>query len=287
MPKNMTEVVNRLCVVRAMVKELSPSTWAELEVLCANIPGLIGKSEIWQMGKDKPCWSNIKVASGERIVADLSRSPDFQSSARIASADWEMLRNPALGRSSAAFTLSGLAIRSFIQGLEPGGLKSYVWRLYAIRELAKGLELGGNQKFAKLVDELLEKQSFTGSEIKRWTKAFAKEVGYGWGYITVNHMLTDLGISIKPDVWVRRSTVRLGLIDGVSPVATFEEIDALPESVDFQIIDLVLDAVANIEPLVAVQTQDKNLKKRLALREIDLCLMRWGKLGMINQHFMR
>ena len=274
--------VHKLRAVRAKVREQSASTWAELEVLCANIPATIGKVQIWQMGKDKPCWSNIQVPTGERIVSDLQRSTDFQSSATIASASWLMVRNPQLGRSSSAFTLEGDSVRAFIAGLQPGGLKSYVWRLYAIRELAKGLESNANPKLTALIQELITKQSFTGSEIERWTKNFAKHVGYGWGYITVNHMLTDLGVSIKPDVWVRRSAVRLGLIEGVPSDSAFEHIDALPEKVDFQIINIALDAAGLIEPLVAVQTSDPKLKKRLALREIDLCLMRWGKLGLLN-----
>ncbi|QWD63383.1 hypothetical protein [Polynucleobacter sp. MWH-UH2A] len=279
---DLNAAVQKLCAVRAKVREESPSTWAELEVLCANIPATIGKAQIWQMGKDKPCWSNIKVSAGERIVSDLQLSVDFQSSAAIASASWLMVRNPQLGRSSSAFALEGDSVRAYIAGLQPGGLKSYVWRLYAIRELAKGLENNANPKLTALIQELLTKQSFTGSEIERWTKNFAKQVGYGWGYITVNHMLTDLGVSIKPDVWVRRSAARLGFIEGIPSNSSFEQIDALSEKVDFQIINIALDAATLMEPLVAVQTEDPKLKKRLALREIDLCLMRWGKLGFLN-----
>jgi hypothetical protein len=272
--------VQKLQEVRTKVREQSPSTWVELEVMCANIPATIGKEQIWQMGRDKPCWSNIKVSTGERIVSDIQHSKDFQSSAAIASASWLMVRNPQLGRSSSAFSLEGESVRAFIAALKPGGFKSYVWRLYAIRELAKGLESNANSKLTTLIQELISKQSFTGSEIERWTKNFAKHVGYGWGYITVNHMLTDLGVSIKPDIWVRRSAARLGFIEGIPSDSAFEQIDALSEKVDFEIINIALDAAVLMEPLVAVQTEDPKLKKRLALREIDLCLMLFGKLGM-------
>ena len=283
---DLNAAVQKLRAVRAKVREQSPGTWAELEVLCANIPATIGKAEIWRMGKDKPCWSHIKVPLGERIVSDLLHSADFQSSTLIASDAWQMIRNPQLRMSSDAFALEGASVKAFIAGLQPGGLKSYVWRLYAIRELAKGLESNANPKLMALIQELITKQSFTGSEIERWTKNFAKHVGYGWGYVTVNHMLTDLGVSIKPDVWVRRSAVRLGLIEGVLSDSAFEHIDALPDKVDFQIINIALDAAALIEPLVAVRTSDPKLKKRLALREIDLCLMRWGKLGLLNDELV-
>lgn len=133
-----------------------------------------------------------------------------------------------------------------------------------------------------MIEELISKQAFTGSEIPRWTKSFAKEVGYGWGYITVNHMLTDLGVSIKPDIWVRRSAAKLGMLENVPVDSSFEFIDKLPESVDFQIISIALDVAAMSEPLVALKTSEPKLKKRLALREIDLCLMRWGKLGLYS-----
>lgn len=117
---NLELISKKLLDVRLKVKEHSPESWKELETLCAAIPLTIGTNEIWNAGKDKPCWSNIKVPIGERIASDLSLSPDFSAARLIASAAWEMTRNKAGGKSSTAFSLLGPSANTLYLALTPG-----------------------------------------------------------------------------------------------------------------------------------------------------------------------
>ena len=47
-----------------------------------------------------------------------------------------------------------------------------------------------------------------------------QELGSGWGHVTVLHLMTDLGIAVKPDLHLVRATRAIGLHDCVSDQPT-------------------------------------------------------------------
>ena len=51
------------------------------------------------------------------------------------------------------------------------------------------------------------------NEWAQWSEKFANGVGMGWGFITAYHMLTDLGLTPKPDMWLTLSALRMGLLE--------------------------------------------------------------------------
>ncbi|OYU75103.1 MAG: hypothetical protein CFE32_15545 [Alphaproteobacteria bacterium PA3] len=56
---------------------------------------------------------------------------------------------------------------------------------------------------------------------------FRLRLGRGWGHITVMHMLTDFGLSVKPDIHLVRAARQLGLVEGLRPVSSPNEPEAL------------------------------------------------------------
>lgn len=277
MPLSPAAFVAQYKIIRDEVRNHSASQWAEIVMLCKRVPKTIDLDTIWQFGKDKPCWSNIKVAGGTRIESDLHRSADFNSCKKIAAAPWS-IDKIGEGKASSSFHLVGADVDTFVSSLSPGGLKSYLWRLYAIRELALALD-NPSSKVQPLVSKLIAKGYLDAHELESWSKQFAKNVGYGWGYITANHMLTDLGVSIKPDLHVRRSGVRLGLIDGLSTGLTNSQIDELPSDVDHAIVKAVINFAQYVDP-IAFPGQVGAHKRKIALREMDKVLMEWSRMDL-------
>lgn len=257
--------------IRKEVQEHYSSAWTEVETLCAALPSSIDKQAVWRFGRDKPCYSNIKVFSGQRIASDLKLSTDFDSYQAIAGDDWEIVlkKRGIKWRSNSNFSTSGARVAAYMRSLRRGGLASYVWRLYAIRQLA--IALSKNVVIDALVDELSEINGSVSLDATDWAKRFAGEVGLGWGFVTANHLLTDLGLSIKPDLHVRRAAIRMGLMEPLVPkTITCAEIDGLSSKVDEQI-------VARIKELSLGMTPAASQNPRAILREIDKTLMEWSR----------
>lgn len=171
------------------------------------------------------------------------------------------------------FDLRGEAVRDFVNLLPEGGLRSYRWRLHAIRNLA--LALTKDSMVRTMVDDLKHWQgSLDPNEIEAWTKKFADCVGMGWGYVTVNHMLTDLGLSVKPDLHLRRSAVKLGFLSPRHPSSlTDDEIDNLNPGIDRQTVRFIIDLAPHVEPTAYPQAIN-------SLREIDKVMMEWSRQGL-------
>ena len=270
-----SRLLERYAGIRHQVRSQAASAWEEVIVLCSKIPHEISLQSFWEQGEDKPCYSNIKVDMGHRIAADLAKSNDFGSYQEIASDKWaiEMLRPGISWKSNSNFRITGDSVREFLGRLDPGGLSSYRWRLYAIRQLA--LTLTNNPDLVQLVSELGEKgDECDGAQLIVWAKRISNMVGMGWGYVTANHLLTDLGLSIKPDLHVRRAAVRMGLLaPQISEYMTNDEIDALSGAVDQQIVLRLKYLSKDVVPIAT-------LNKRATLREMDKTLMEWSRQGL-------
>lgn len=264
--------IQRYEMVRDELRAKFPEQWAATVSLCSSLPNRIDASAVWRFGRDKPCWSNIKVAMGERIAADIETNEDFNSYKTIASDDWEIIlreRGPSW-RQNSNFELRGSAVQSFVQGLSRGGLASYLWRLYAIRNLA--LAIDRNAVVMAMIDELSSNQgqlSFDKWEI--WSKKFAKNVGVGWGFITAYHMLTDLGLTSKPDMWLTLCAVRMGLLEPEARADLSEE-DFGP--LEHSAVRTVIELSRLVTPTAYPQDP------RSALREVDKVMMEWGRQGL-------
>jgi hypothetical protein len=263
--------IQRYEMVRDELIARFPEQWDVVVSLCSSLPDRIDASTVWRHGRDKPCWSNIKVAMGQRIAADIQLSDDFNSYEAIASTDWEIMlreRGPSW-RKNDNFELRGPAVQAFVRRLTRGGLSSYLWRLYAIRNLA--LALDRNNSVRAMVDGLSRNQGrLSVDEWEKWSKNFANSVGMGWGFVTVYHMLTDLGLTPKPDMWLTLSAVRMGLLE---PDARSDLREEDFGRFEHSAVRVVIELSRLIAPTAYPQDP------RSALREVDKVMMEWGRQG--------
>ncbi len=270
------DVKSRYYKVLNEVKANASSEWDAVVTLCKRVPKTINIKTFWKFGKDKPCWSNILVHIGERIASDLSLSKDFNSFELIASDEWEikMLEKGKQWKSNTNFDVVGRSAKTYISSLLPGGLASYRWRLYAIRQYA--LSLSKEDGTLPMVRKVTQDPSSLNSEnIFSWSKQFANKAGMGWGATTVNHLLTDLGLSVKPDLHLRRSAVRIGLLNHIPSDWPVEEIDRNAAKLDPKIVQATIDLAKIVEP-----TADP--KALNAIREVDKVLMEWSRKGFLR-----
>lgn len=261
--------VQRYQSVRDEVATEFPDMWNSVIKVCEAVPAKIDAVHLWQFGRDKPCWSNIKVEIGRRCADDISKSADFSSFEIIAGDTWKMsMRQPGhQWRANKNFELQGKAVQVFINGLTRGGLSSYLWKLYAIRNLA--VALASDPVVQEMVQNLAIHGQIPTASLKNWTKKFSGLVGMGWGIVTVYHMLTDLGLTPKPDVHLKRSAVSMGLLSPLIPSDYPEEL--FHKIDDHEIVLAVMELSKLISPTACPH------KPHTALREVDKVLMEWSR----------
>lgn len=264
--------IQRYNLVRDEVKSKSPEMWDLVIKLCKAAPDQVLAENVWQFGRDKPCWSNIKVNIGERIAADISRSNAFNSFETIAGDEWKIVMKSTGTRWKANnnFELVGSAVQEFVSGVPKGGIASYLWKLYAIRNLA--IALRDDSVIRKMVADLSVQGRIPATDLKKWTQQFADRAGMGWGVVTVYHMLTDLGLTAKPDLHLKKSAIRMGLLTPKIPANYPEE---LFENVSDH--DIVLAVMSLSELIVATACPEK---PNTSLREADKILMEWSRQGL-------
>jgi hypothetical protein len=266
--------VERYNQIRDEVRQSHADSWAETISLCAAVPDEIRPEHVWEFGRDKPCWSNIKVDIARKISDDVNRSDAFDSYSTIASDEWgiSMLAKGPGWKSGKNFSLDGQSIKEFFLSLPEGGLRSYKWRMFAIRNFA--IALRDNQRVRSMVEGLAVHGAIAPENLKNWTKEFAQCVGRGWGPVTVYHMLTDLGLAPKPDIHLRRSAIRMGLLSPNVPSDIPE--DAITTKFDHKVVLAVIRLSEQITPAAYPQVP------RTALREVDKVLMEWSRKGMVR-----
>lgn len=267
-------LVARYDAIRDELSDREPESWEKVIHLCERVPSTVTASDIWKFGRDKPCWSNLRVQLGKRLAADLATSPDFGAAEVIASDEWsiEMVSGGLSWRANSNFRVAGAAAQKFLDNLHPGGLLSFLCRLYAIRCFA--VALVRDEHVRHLAQQLeFDGAKMTGQQLTAWAEAFAKGVGRGWGYVTVNHLLTDLGLSIKPDLHLRRSAIWMGMLPAYSQNLGPADIDRLNRSVDSQIVEGLHELSIHIKPKAVDM-------RHATLREMDKVLMEWSFTGL-------
>lgn len=273
------EAVRRYNIVRDELKSRCPEQWAVVVTLCEALPTQIDVDAVWRFGRNKPCYSNIKVKIGERVAQDIDLSQDFDDWRKIASDDWAitMIESGPSWKSNSNFKLEGRAAKYFISILERGGLSSYLWRLYCIRELALALERGSVANCIRTLVELFDGHGGMPLErVESWTKQFGRQAGLGWGHTTAYHMLTDLGVSVKPDLHLTRTVIRMGLLEpALMPNLPDEELAIVIR--DPKVQHLAAKSAMELSKWISPTACPSNPFS--AMREVDKVLMEWSRQG--------
>lgn len=247
-----------------------------MEAVCAGVAKQIDQQTFWMKARDKPCWSNIRVKIGQLLANQLTLSKGFESYEIIASPAWQMGSHGTgpKWKNNTCFSLHGDGVKQFVTSLGNSGLAKYLWRLYAIRSLAAALST--NETVRRMISKLSAATSagqLNYDWLEEWVKEFKGYVGRGWGPTTVHHALTDLGVSLKPDIHVTRSCVRIGLIPGVDKQMDQREVDARWAKLVPQVIRNLMELSKHVSPVAVPDA-------RSSLREIDKVLMEWSRQGL-------
>lgn len=171
--------------------------------------------KIWGKMWDKPIYSSRNVDAAKRMVRDAA--PHMEGKWQTAGmGSFAISKIPKHERPEGHWTdHDGFrGVGPFVKQLHGYGISYY--RSYAIacagmrlRELA-ALK---THPFSDLHNKKLRSSVIT----------LGKELGDGWGHVTVLHFLTDLGLACKPDLHVVRTMSALGLITCKKAQPTLKE----------------------------------------------------------------
>jgi hypothetical protein len=195
------KVVDRF---RSLENELAtkfPDARIEAEALGRGIadPRAANADAIWTKVWDKPLFANTKVAIGKAMTEKLG--PYMAQAWQHWGADEAefKIRKIAKGSSSAAFEAVTYLAKKIRQDTNIA-----MHRLFAIQGAAGALR-NRNKKSAAPYADLVD---YDPGDLVPMVQ---REMGSGWGHITVLHFLTDLGLACKPDLHLVRTVRHLGM----------------------------------------------------------------------------
>lgn len=180
-----------------------PQSLAEAERLRGQVrpASELDVSEAWLLLSDKPLYANTRVGSGARWSANL-RNYDADIW-RTFGEDGFAVRKVGKGVIAESFELIGRASDLHVVT----GIPRH--RLFAIQGAAESLrgwiKQEGKYPLAWLAD---------ATPLERLL-LLRRQLGFGWGTITILHFLTDLGLAVKPDIHLVRTAQQIGLIEPI------------------------------------------------------------------------
>lgn len=176
-------------------------------------------AQAWRAMWDKPLYANTKVATGRRWVAELE--PFMDSALETWGEDPEqfVITRIGRGRDAGSFQVEGAQAKEV-----RAATGTSVHRLYAIQNAARLLrDLAAQSDTPAL--------SFWTEPLDTLVPDLRRKLGWGWGPITVLHMLTDFGVACKPDLHVMRSLRQFGIWSSPSDQPSDEEALAINHAI--------------------------------------------------------
>lgn len=228
---------------------------AEIDEVLAEFPidpRFATADQAWRAMWDKPLYANTRVATGQRWVHELM--PLMENAWTIWGAEPEQFQITRTGRGRDAGSFNVVGVQAEKVRAITG---TSVHRLFAIQNAAKLLRSLSAQSDTPVV-------RFWTEPLDSLVPDLAHSLGWGWGAITVLHMLTDFGVACKPDLHVMRSLRHLGIWSSSRDQPTTSE--AL--------------AVNHVIREMAIQTGELTPAR---LRRVDIELMSISRHGVIAQ----
>jgi hypothetical protein len=194
-------VITRFRALEQILSERFPEARKEAEVLANGIadPRTADADAVWAKIWDKPLFANTKVKIGADMVQRLD--PYMLSAWQHWGTGGTACSIEKIGKGSgtSAFEAVNPQAREIRQKT---GIAMY--RLFAIQGAAKALRIRAKKSQAPYADLIDLDPSVTVPTVQR-------EMGPGWGHITVLHFLTNLGLACKPDLHLVRTVRHLGM----------------------------------------------------------------------------
>lgn len=208
-------------------------------------------AQAWRAIWDKPLYANTRVGTGRRWVEELE--PFMDDAWEVWGADPEqfMITRIGRGRDAGSFHMVGVQAQE-VRAASGTSLH----RLYAIQNAAGLLRGLAAESETPVIQFWTEPLNSLVPDLRR-------KLGWGWGPITVLHMLTDFGVAGKPDLHLMRSLRQFGIWSSSRDQPT----DAEALAVNHAIRQMVLKT-GELTPA--------------RLRRIDIELMALSRYGVIT-----
>lgn len=200
---------------------------AEIDEVLAHLPidpRMATVDHAWRVMWDKPLFANTRVATGWRWIDELMPFMDNAWAIWGADPDQFLITRIGRGRGAGAFALSGEEAHKVRSAT---GTSAH--RLFAIQNAATLL-----RGLAALSDSPV--LHFWTEPLDTLVPDLRRKLGWGWGPITVLHMLTDFGVACKPDIWVTRSLRQFGIWASTRDQPTDAEALALNHAIRLMVL---------------------------------------------------
>ena len=141
-------------------------------------------------------------------------------------------------------------------------------RLIGIHSAAKYL-INREEKFGKIIFPYLKKECSKKVLMANTIESMQQGLGKGWGHTTVFHFLTDIGISVKPDIHVARTLNFMGISKFIDDVKDSYRPN-LEECIDIHFVILGMSKIL------------REVSSHYTMRYIDKILMNISKDGALE-----
>ena len=207
--------IAHVCVQFLDLRERLPqNAVAEIDDVLSRLPidpRRATAAQAWRAIWDKPLYANTKVVTGRRWVAELEPFMDNAWETWGADPEQFVITRIGRGRDGDAFQVVGAKAKEV-----RAATGTSVHRLYAIQNAAGLLRGLADRSDTPVLTFWTEPLDSLVPDLRR-------KLGWGWGPITVLHMLTDFGVACKPDIWVTRSLRQFGIWASPSDQPTLQE----------------------------------------------------------------
>ena len=175
---------------------------------------------VWDAFWNKPLFSNIKVSTGQKLCRGLSVKPlDYH---RVGDGSYSIVPSGlrCVWRSKAYWLPVGTKMKAYLKGENYDDIACKVTEariagIISFAELLNNAEHDVRIKYC--FNSLTSRDMFIGSS--GWQHAVTSITDLlcpGWSTTTILHGLTDMGLSIKPDIHFARAAIWSGFIEGAS-----------------------------------------------------------------------
>ncbi len=207
-------VIDQYVQLKEELGRICPECIEEAEQLAneAQRAGDLAPDAYWDLIWGKPIWANNRVENAQRKIDDLR--PLMTEAWRHMGASDGPFEIRLTGRghwtSVAAHNVIGRRAREI--DLAPH-------RLFAI--VGAGKAFGERRNQYGVANPFQDIFELDMTELEEKMRIIKGQFGRGWGYTTVLHFLTDLGMACKPDLHLCRTIAHLGFGDNLEDRITF------------------------------------------------------------------
>jgi hypothetical protein len=256
------QIVARFRALDAELAARHPDARRDAEALATQVvdPATADADAVWRRAWDKPLFANTQVAIGVAATAKLGRyMPGAWRSWGVPGSAF-VIEKVGKGISVEAFRAVGPLAQ---QIRKETGIALH--RLYAIQGAAAAMRLRAAASATPYLD-------LTTMDVATTVRAVQREMGPGWGHITVLHFLTELGLTCKPDLHLVRTVRHLGMSLDLRDMKVPRFADAV--TINRRVQALAEAVYGSAEP-ARLRYLDKVLMELSLRRVIDAPLADW------------